>query len=60
MDKFSEVNNVDVSYQVVERRDGDLASVYANASKAAKDLNWEAKRSLADMCRDVWTYEQRK
>lgn len=60
VNKFMEVNNVQVDYKIVERRDGDLASVYADASKAAKYLNWHAKRSLADMCRDVWTYEQRK
>ena len=50
------VNNVDVPYDIVERREGDVASCYADASKAHKILNWKATRLIEDMCRDSYNF----
>ena len=56
---FSEVNSVPVPYVIGPRRAGDLATVYADPTKAKQILGWEAKRTLADMCRDSWNWQSR-
>ena len=55
---FEKVNGREVPYEIVERRPGDLAIVYADVSKAARELNWQAKRTLEDMCLDAWNFEK--
>ena len=40
-------------------RAGDLPEVWADVSKAANVLHWQANRSLADMCRDAWNWQQK-
>ena len=41
-----------VPYKIVARREGDIAECYADPSKAKKELNWEATRTLEEMCLD--------
>jgi UDP-glucose 4-epimerase len=53
---FQDVNSINIPYEVADRRPGDIAICYADASKAEKELNWKAKRNLADMCRDAWRF----
>jgi len=55
---FERVNGIKVPYKIVGRRPGDLATVYADASKAKKELHWEAKLTLEDMVRDSWNFEK--
>jgi UDP-glucose 4-epimerase len=40
-----------IAYRECPRRPGDLASVYADPAVAIKELGWEAKRGLDDMCK---------
>ena len=47
-----------MSTRVVERRSGDVAVSFADPSLARKVLNWSARRSLDDMCRDAWRWQQ--
>ena len=54
---FQEVNNVPVSYKIVDRRPGDLATCYADPAKSAEVLGWKAEKNLADMCRDSWRWQ---
>lgn len=54
---FQEINGVDVPYEIVERRPGDLASCFADPTKARRELNWQAEHSLVDMVRDAWRFE---
>jgi len=54
---FEEANGIKVPYKIGPRRPGDLATVYSNPEKAEKVLGWKAKRTLADMCRDLWTWQ---
>ena len=54
---FSSVNHVPVPYEIGPRRPGDLATVYADVTKAKNVLDWEAKKTLADMCRDSWNWQ---
>ena len=39
------------------RRSGDVASCYADANLAAKELNWSAKKGLQEMCEDTWRWQ---
>ena len=55
---FQQVNGVKVNYAIGPRRAGDLPVCYADAAKAKKVLGWEAKRTLADMCRDSWNWQK--
>ena len=53
---FEKVNNINIPYKIVERRPGDLAEIYANPTKAKKELGWIATKNLEDMCRDSWNF----
>lgn len=55
---FEEVNGVPVPHCIAPRRAGDLAECYADASKAARVLHWHAEKTVADMCRDSWRWQQ--
>ena len=54
INNFEKVNKVKIPYQKTDRRPGDIATCYADPSKAKKDLKWETKYNLNDMCRDSW------
>ena len=60
VDTFSRVNHVKVPYIMGARRAGDLSSVYADVTKAEKLLHWRAEKTLDDMCRDMWNFQQRE
>ena len=53
---FQKVNNVEVKYKIVGRRAGDIATCYADPSKAKKELGWVAEKGIEDMCRDSWNF----
>ncbi len=53
---FEKVNNVKVPYKIVDRRPGDIAACYADASKALKELGWKAELGLEDMMRDSYNF----
>ena len=55
---FEEANGIDVPYEIVDRRPGDIADCYADTSKAKRELGWTAKRDIIDMCRDAWRFEK--
>ena len=46
-----------IKTHIVARRAGDLASSFANNKRAQVRLGWEAKLSIADMCRDSWIWQ---
>ena len=55
---FERVNGVAVRYQVVGRRPGDIATCYADPTRARELLGWKAKRGLDEMCRDAWRWQR--
>ena len=54
---FAQTNDVEVPYQLVARRPGDVAACYADASRAKNELNWQAELGLEDMVRDSWHWQ---
>ncbi len=55
---FIEANGVDVPYEIVERRPGDLATCFADPTKAEQELGWKAELDINDMVSDAWKFEQ--
>ena len=53
---FEKVNNVKIAYKIGKRRSGDIPACYADPSKAEKELNWKAEKSIEEMCRDSWNF----
>ncbi|KAI4453620.1 udp-glucose 4-epimerase [Holotrichia oblita] len=53
---FEKASGKNIPYEIVERRPGDIATCYADASKAERMLKWKAKLNLDDMCRDAWQF----
>lgn len=51
---FEEVNDVIIPVKMGPRRPGDAERVFCSATKAEKELDWKAVRSLAEMCRDAY------
>ena len=56
---FENENGIEIPYQIVARREGDVASSYADPSKAEKHLKWKAKLNLQDMVRDAWNWQKK-
>ena len=54
---FEKASGKSVAYQVIERRDGDIAQCFADTSLAAEILGWQAKRGLQEMCEDAWRWQ---
>jgi len=55
---FEDATGIELPYETVARRPGDIAECYADASKAKRELGWIAKRGLLEMCRDAWRFEK--
>jgi len=53
---FELANNMAINYEIVDRRPGDIAAVYSNPRYAKEKLNWEANKSLEDMCKDAYHF----
>lgn len=54
---FEDVTGITVPYRIAPRRPGDIAECWADASKAARDLGWQANRDLAQMMADTWRWQ---
>ena len=55
---FEEASGKKVPYKIVDRRAGDIASCFADPSYAKEVLNWEASRTIEDMCKDSWNWQK--
>ncbi|BDT76513.1 UDP-glucose 4-epimerase [Polynucleobacter yangtzensis] len=54
---FEKVTGESIPMQIGKRRDGDLPVYYASADKAKDVLQWQATRTLADMCLSSWQFQ---
>ncbi|MED2621500.1 GDP-mannose 4,6-dehydratase, partial [Bacillus thuringiensis] len=57
VEAFEKVSGKKVPYKITERRPGDVAVCFADASKAKRELSWEAIRGLEEMCADSWKWQ---
>ena len=56
VETFKKVNDIDVPYQVVGRRSGDIAACFADPTYAEEQLNWKAEKEIEEMCRDSFNF----
>lgn len=54
---FEKASGKGVPYRIVDRRPGDIAACYADASLAERELGWRAKRDIDVMCEDSWRWQ---
>ncbi|MGN0572454.1 MAG: UDP-glucose 4-epimerase GalE, partial [Acutalibacteraceae bacterium] len=54
---FEQASGQHIEYKIVERRPGDIATCYSDASKAYNELGWKAERGLLEMCEDSWRWQ---
>lgn len=55
---FEEANDLKIPVKLLERRPGDIATSFALVGKAKELLDWEAKLTLFDMCKDSWNWQK--
>ncbi|KAK3908685.1 UDP-glucose 4-epimerase [Frankliniella fusca] len=54
---FESVTKSKIPFKICDRREGDIVSMYANASLAENELGWKAKFTLPQMCADFWRWQ---
>lgn len=55
---FEKASGKEIKYQIKPRRAGDIATCYADPSKAKLQLGWVATRGLDEMCEDSWRWQK--
>lgn len=55
---FEKASQKPLPYEIVDRRPGDLAKVFADPSKAERELNWKAQKTIDDAMKDTLNYLQ--
>ena len=53
---FEKATGKAVPYKIAPRRPGDIATCYADPTKAKEELGWIAEKNIDDMCKDSWNY----
>ena len=56
---FEKVSGKKLPYKIVDRREGDITSAYANTAKANEELGWKALSTLEDGLASAWKWEQK-
>ncbi len=56
INRFNNISERKIGFEIVKRRDGDIAEYWADIAKAKEELNWEPEKCLDDMLKDVINY----
>jgi len=56
---FDRVSGKNLKYEIVDRREGDVVSAYAEISKANNILGWKTELTLDDAMASAWRWEQK-
>jgi len=56
---FIKSTGQNITYEIVDRRPGDLPEFYANPDKALKELGWKTNKTVEDACRDSWNWQSK-
>ncbi|MEI2764974.1 MAG: UDP-glucose 4-epimerase GalE [Dermatophilaceae bacterium] len=57
VEAFGRASGRPIPYDIVDRRAGDLPATWADPSKANRELGWQARRTIEDMCADTWRWQ---
>lgn len=58
INEFINTTGINIPYEIVSRRDGDVAISFANIDKIIENFNWRPKLGLSDMCEDSWRWQK--
>lgn len=56
---FEKASGVKINYEIVERRAGDVETLYADTTKAKNEIGFVAERGIDEMCRDLWNWQKK-
>lgn len=56
---FSAACGKPIPYEIVPRRAGDIATVYADPTKAKQELGWQVQYGIEEMCADSWRWQSK-
>ena len=56
---FNNAPGKTIPYEILPRREGDIAETWADARLAEQELDWKAERDLDKMCKDAWGWQQK-
>ena len=56
---YEKASGLKVPYKIVDRRPGDIATCYADPTRAREVLGWEAQYNIEDMCRDLANWQKK-
>lgn len=54
---FEQASGRTIPYRITGRREGDIATCYADPKRANDELNWTARRGIGEMCADTWRWQ---
>lgn len=59
IEAFEKASNTKITYEIIARREGDIGSSWADATKAEKILGWKAKYDINDMMKHTWNWQKK-
>jgi UDP-glucose 4-epimerase len=59
VEAFEKANDITIPHKMGPRRSGDIPTSYTDPSRAEQELDWRATRSIEDICRDAWRWQQK-
>ncbi|MEJ1354044.1 MAG: UDP-glucose 4-epimerase GalE [Candidatus Sedimenticola sp. (ex Thyasira tokunagai)] len=54
---MKKASGIDIPYQIVDRRRGDIAACFSDPTLAREELNWVAEKNVEQMCEDSWKWQ---
>ena len=54
---FEKAVGKEIKYQIMERRPGDIATCYADCTKAYNEIGFKATKTVVDMAQDAWRFQ---
>ena len=58
IEAFEKATGISIKYTITSRRKGDIATAYANADLAKKELNWQANTSIEESLKSAWEWQK--
>lgn len=55
---FEQVNGIAIAFEFAPRREGDVATSFADNTRAVTELNWQPQYGLQDMLADSWNWQK--
>lgn len=59
LNAFQRANNLRLPHEIGPRRPGDIAASFTDPALAERELGWKAEKTIDDICRDAWRWQQR-